>query len=291
MVRLDLTSDAALFLAGAREHLALDPVLNTVVATIAERHAGSPGPADDWWATICDGDRVVGVAMRTAPFSPRPAYVLPMPQEAALLLARALHARGEDLTQVNGALPVATALLGELGRLTGRSARVVQHSRLFELRAVVAPRPVQGRLRTARREDAELVEAWFTAFFHDADEQAGRPGRDHVGHVGHVVSDDIEHRIESGRVWLWEDDQGRVVHLSGVNPPAFGAARIGPVYTPREQRGQGWASAAVATLSQRILDAGARPCLFTDQANPTSNAIYQALGYEAVVDTADVVLV
>jgi GNAT superfamily N-acetyltransferase len=66
--------------------------------------------------------------------------------------------------------------------------------------------------------------------------------------------------------------------------PAFAVACIGPVYTPPEQRRKGYASAAVATVSQLFLHAGARVCLYTDQANPTSNGIYQAIGYQPVVD-------
>ena len=37
-------------------------------------------------------------------------------------------------------------------------------------------------------------------------------------------------------------------------------------------------------LPSDILDDGAVPCLYTDLANPTSNRIYQALGYDAVLD-------
>jgi hypothetical protein len=41
----------------------------------------------------------------------------------------------------------------------------------------------------------------------------------------------------------------------------------------------------VAAQSQAALDAGRRFCfLFTDAANPTSNHIYQAIGYEHVRD-------
>ena len=93
-----------------------------------------------------------------------------------------------------------------------------------------------------------------------------------------------------GRIWFWEDG-GRGVHLTGANPPAFGVARIGPVYTPREHRGRGLrqrrGGGGVAAI---VLAQGARACLFTDQANPTSNRIYEALGYRPVVDMANVVL-
>jgi predicted GNAT family acetyltransferase len=47
----------------------------------------------------------------------------------------------------------------------------------------------------------------------------------------------------------------------------------------------------VAEVSRRILAGGARVCLYTDQANPTSNRIYAALGYRPVVDMANLTLV
>jgi predicted GNAT family acetyltransferase len=80
------------------------------------------------------------------------------------------------------------------------------------------------------------------------------------------------------------------VHLTGVSPPSFGVARVGPVYTPPAQRGRGWASNAVAEISRRIQAEGARVCLFTGQANPTSNKIYAALDYQPVADMANLVI-
>lgn len=80
------------------------------------------------------------------------------------------------------------------------------------------------------------------------------------------------------------------MHLTGASEPAHGVARVAPVYTPPDQRGRGWASNAVAEVSRRVRSAGARVCLFTDQANPTSNKIYAALGYRPVVDMADLVI-
>jgi hypothetical protein len=75
---------------------------------------------------------------------------------------------------------------------------------------------------------------------------------------------------------------------SGCISPALthrrsGVACVCPVYRPPAQRGRGWASNAVAEVSRRIQVEGARVCLFTDQANPTSNKIYVALGYRPMV--------
>ncbi len=88
-----------------------------------------------------------------------------------------------------------------------------------------------------------------------------------------------------GRVaYLWED-AGEVVALAGAAGPTPRGIRIGPVYTPPDRRGRGYASNLVAEVSRRQLAAGRSFCfLFTDLANPTSNHIYQTIGYEPVVD-------
>jgi RimJ/RimL family protein N-acetyltransferase len=63
-----------------------------------------------------------------------------------------------------------------------------------------------------------------------------------------------------------------------------------PGDSPREQRGRGYAGATVAAVSRRLLDEDARVCLFTDQANPVSNALYERLGFRPVVDMANLVI-
>lgn len=291
MATIELYDDAADFLRDARDHLAQDPVLSTVVASVAEREVvEGPTPDPDlphWYAVARDesGD-VVGVAMRTAPFAPHPLFVLPMPGSAAVALARLLHDRGEQVAGANGALPAVRVLADETARLGGGAVSVRMHTRLFELRTVREPRRPAGALRVATEADLDLAVAWFEAFHHDADEQAGRRS----GHKAEAVTRDaVRSRVQDGRVFLWEVD-GLPVHLTGRNPTSYGAARIGPVFTPQEHRGCGYAGATVAEVSRRILHEGARPCVFTDQANPVSNRVYERIGYEAVVDMVNLLL-
>jgi predicted GNAT family acetyltransferase len=67
-----------------------------------------------------------------------------------------------------------------------------------------------------------------------------------------------------------------------------GIVRVGFVYTPPHLRRRGYASACVAAASEAILRGGAVACmLYADLANPTSNAIYQRLGYRPVSDAAE----
>ncbi|MEW2328054.1 GNAT family N-acetyltransferase [Micromonospora chersina] len=292
---LHFCTDPGEFLAAAGDHLAANPVVGTVVATVAHRMLarradGVPPPVDDWWLVVRDASgAVVGAGMRAAPFAPRPPFLLPMPDEAAVALARVWHERGEEVRAVNGALPAVRRCAAEVARLGGGRVEVAQHTRLHELGELVPPARVPGALAVATEDDVDLAAEWFDAFMADADEQAGRPR----GVSAHETPDRAEllRRIRGGRVWFWTDQAGRRVHLTAANPPSFGVARIGPVYTPPEQRGRGWASSAVAEVSRLLRAEGARVCLFTDQANPTSNRIYANLGYRPVVDMANLVVV
>jgi predicted GNAT family acetyltransferase len=94
----------------------------------------------------------------------------------------------------------------------------------------------------------------------------------------------VDQALATARVWLWLDPSGAPVSLARRQAEARGAARIGPVYTPPGLRGRGYGSAVTAAATREVLDGGAVPVLFTDLGNPTSNAIYQQLGYRPVSD-------
>lgn len=293
--RLRFLTDPDEFLAVAGDYLAADPVVSTVVTTVAHRTLsrraeGISQPDRDWWLVVVDDSgAVVGAGMRTAPFEPYPPFLLPMPDDAAVALARSLHGRGEEVRALHGALPAVELVAAELARLDGGRVQVGMHTRLHELGELVRPAPVPGGLTVATEADVELVTQWYAAFLGDADEQAGRPR----GSSAHEMPDHAEllRRLQAGRIWFWVDAGGVPVHLTAANPPSFGVARVGPVYTPPAERGRGWASNAVAEVSRRFRAEGARVCLFTDQTNPTSNKIYAALGYRPVVDMANLVIV
>jgi GNAT superfamily N-acetyltransferase len=290
MAELEFFDDPRAFLEAAGEHLAAEPVLTTVVSTVTHRAADAglpPTIGPRWWVVAREAGRVVGVGMRTAPGPPYWLYLLPMPDEAAVALAATLHERGEEVLAVNGALPTVQVVAEETARLAGGRAVVDERTRLHLLGDLVEPAAVPGRLRLAVAADADLALEWFDAFERDAAEQAGREGGEPIEPQDEPL---MLARIAQGRVWFWEDASGERVHLTGANLPVFGVARVGPVYTPKEQRGRGYASAAVAAVSQLLLDVDAKVCLFTDQANPTSNKIYEALGYRPVVDMAHLVI-
>lgn len=91
-----------------------------------------------------------------------------------------------------------------------------------------------------------------------------------------------------GGVMLWEDalpERTEPVSLAAFGGATPNGIRIGPVYTPPDRRGRGYASALTAELTASLLAGGRRFCfLFTNLANPTSNSIYQQVGYRPVTD-------
>jgi GNAT superfamily N-acetyltransferase len=294
-MELHFFDDPGEFLHATGRHLAEQPVMSTVVATVAERivrerSAGIPWPdgVPCWFVSVIQDGDVVGVGMRTATFGAYPLFLLPMPDEAARELAQVVLDRGEQVASANGALPAVQIFCEEVAARTGGTAEVAIHTRLFELGDLIDARPVEGSLRAARADEEPLVTRWYEAFMADADEQAGRPR----GSSAHESPEPevIRRNLDEGRISIWEDASGRPVSVVGASQPAYGVSRVGPVYTPPDQRGRGFASAAVAAVSRKILAEGARACLFTDQANPTSNKIYQQLGYRAVVDMAQMVV-
>ena len=149
--------------------------------------------------------------------------------------------------------------------------------RLYELGTLLEPE-VPGSGRTATSEDFPLVAAWFQAF----GEEVGM-------HLGNDLPGVVQRRIERGDVRLWTVD-GVPVSMAAVSPAIAGMCRIGPVYTPHSHRRQGYGAAVTADISATAMaERAERVVLFTDLDNPTSNAIYQSIGYRPVADYAHIV--
>lgn len=197
---------------------------------------------------------------------------------AAEALAAALLREGLELPGVLGPRPVAEAFAAGWAAGGGPPATPGMDQRIYQLTAVRPPPAPPGRMRRATAGDRPLLEAWFAAFSAEA-----TPGSAE-GDVAAVVTRWLS--SESRQLVLWED--GEAAAMAGAAGPTPQGIRIGAVYTPPGRRRRGYASALVAALSQAQLDAGRRYCfLYTDLGNPTSNHIYQAIGYEPVVDIAE----
>ena len=218
-------------------------------------------------AAMLKPSRVDGSAQR------HPAVISPSTPEATAALVAHFRDYGVHLPGATAPEPTVTGFANAWCDAAGVRQQVAMALRLMKLTHVLRHRATAGAFRAAGPSDAERLVEWAGAFF----EEIGHPEP-----RGRCV-ETVTLRIEERRLFVWCDPGP--VSMAGWAGPTPSGARVNFVYTPPENRGRGYASACVARLSQHLLDAGRRfCCLFTDSGNPTSNQIYESIGYRHVCD-------
>jgi uncharacterized protein len=275
-VRVERHTDATSFLERAREFLLAREAQHNLILGLAGRLREEPRlyGEDPYFAVALDGERVIGVTMRTPPHN---LILSEFDDEAAL------ESVAENAQDVFGSLPGVVgpkAPVARFARLweerTGERAEIGIQQRVYRASEAILPEGVTGSMRPYQESDRDLVIAWMDAFVDEA--------------LPEAPPEDAEHWLErtlsnpDGGVVLWLDGE-QPVSFSGYGGLTPNGIRVGPVYTPPGLRRRGYASALVAELTKRLLEGGRKFCfLFTDLANPTSNSIYQRVGYEPVSD-------
>jgi hypothetical protein len=161
-------------------------------------------------------------------------------------------------------------------RHTNVSARVRMSMRIHDCVRVVWSERATGKFRAALASDIPQLAAWRTAFERDVFAREATADAEPV----------VRRQIDDGALFVWTDS-GQVVSMAAVCRPTRRGIAVAYVYTPPEFRGRGYATSCVAELTERQLRAGREfCCLYTDLANPTSNAIYARIGYRPVCDCA-----
>jgi predicted GNAT family acetyltransferase len=226
------------------------------------------------WVSVDGEGGPVAVAIRTPPFN----LLLALAPESAIeALVDTLDARAGELPGVNGPADAARVFAERWSGARGMTTTVTMQQGLYELTQVVPPDPrASGALRVARADDVGLVASWMAGFAGDARLPA---------HEGDALRKSAAARVEGGGLFMWEHE-GAPVSMASLQGATRHGIRVSFVYTPPELRGRGYASACVAALSEQALASGKRFCtLYTDLANPTSNSIYQRLGYRRIGDS------
>jgi uncharacterized protein len=273
---VDRIDDAAVFLETAGPLLLADEARHNLILGLAGTLRDHPEVYREFrlW-TVRDGDEVVGAALRTPPFN----LVLARPRDEAALEALAA-AIDDELPGVVGSVSEVDQFAQAWAKRSGTLARTHIAQGLFALEQVEPVANASGSMRDATEDDRPLLVEWYLAFVSEA--LGDEPDESRLAEM-------IDHRLaaDGAGLVLWED--GETVSLAGFGGRTPNGIRIGPVYTPPELRGRGYATALVAELSQRLLDSGRLFCfLYTDLANPTSNRIYERIGYRRVCDSAEI---
>jgi predicted GNAT family acetyltransferase len=265
------------FLERAGEFLAAREAEHNLILGLSARLRRDPLVYGEppYLAVVEEGGEVVAAALRTPPHN----LVLSEIDDR-----KALEPLAGDVRQVFESLPGVVGPKGHVAEFatawkaaTGAQGHRALAQRIFRAETVERPDGVPGRMRPYEDADRELAIRWLDEFVAEALPVSSPQPESSAGFVEQRQND------PDGGLVFWED--GEAVSMAGFGGPTPSGIRVGPVYTPPELRSRGYASALTAALTQELLDGGRRFCfLFTDLANPTSNRIYQRIGYRPVTD-------
>lgn len=256
---------------------------HSLLMGIAANTARSPElyPTRHLWVVFHEGGPVAA-AIQTPPHN----VVLadPATDEALDALVGAVKADSPQLPGIIGNRP----FVDRAARLlvpAGKAPELSMHQGIYALLEVKTIRRAPGAARPATKADRELLIHWHIDF---ANEAFSAMPADSIHRDPVRISRLVEARLADpeAHLWLWEDR--RPVCLAGSSGKTAAGIRVGPVYTPKELRGRGYATSLVADLSRWLLEQGNRACyLNTDLANPISNSIYEQIGYQRVCEALE----
>lgn len=226
--------------------------------------------------TVENDGIIAATAIRTSPLRK---LILSKSTEvnAVNLIAQNIASQDKSLPGAMGLKSETTSFVRTWQSLTGQAFELAVALKIHQLETVRQVTQTSGSFRIAIESDRALLTNWMEAF----EEEALRDNE--------PKSDSqlwFDKKLKQKSLYLWQDKVP--VSMSGFSGATPNGIRINAVYTPPEYRGKGYATSCVAALSQQLLNRGYKYCfLFTDLANPTSNHIYQKIGYQPICEISD----
>ena len=272
-MKLHQFEDANLFYHQVKDYLLEDELLHNLQLGIIKNLINNPENCKikPYLSAVEQNGNIIAVVMMTIPYNLLLSRV--KDSKAIDIIIEDLQQQYESLTNINAPVIESQAFAEQWCLSTGQSYQL-RALRIFKLEKVEQPSQVQGSLRLATENDKQLLISWFNAFNSEA---LGKKSSD-------LDSESwVDRVLQKQKAYLWDSEIPVSIACSTRSTP--NGVGINMVYTPPEHRKKGYASACVAALSQKLLDKGYKFCfLFTDLSNPTSNKIYQKIGYKPVAD-------
>ncbi|MED1508880.1 GNAT family N-acetyltransferase [Bacillus proteolyticus] len=195
-------------------------------------------------------------------------------EEDIVELAKELTKVYPDIPGFIGNKKVIKKLAEEIAILEQKKIVVGMEQGVYELKRV-KKKWNDGIFRTINSDELPLIEKWIYQFCEDVKLPTTKEEAKQTAHT--LITTNRLFGLEVG---------GKLVSVAAKTRPTTNNITVNFVYTPKEERKKGYASNCVAALSQRMLDEGYKTTtLYTDLANPTSNKIYQEIGYEEIMES------
>lgn len=250
-------------------------VENNLILGIAQLFKADPGNLknDPYFLIVEDDKGVAGAALMTPPHR---LIITRMPQAAIVTLVGYLLSDQVPVPGVNGPNTEVNFFSKQWATKTGQQQRLKRNLRLYACDRVLTLSSNPGLFRPATKDDESLLIDWAGEFRREAGTE------DEASHTKAQIST----LTAKGWLYVWQD--GEVVSMAELGRETSHGFSVSLVYTPLHFRNKGYATSCVAELPKRMLDSGKKfCCLYTDLANPTSNSIYQKIGYQPVCDVQD----
>lgn len=158
--------------------------------------------------------------------------------------------------------------------------KIITHKTLIshELSEVNNIQISEGMARLAKDTEVALLAQW-SFYFQEEEQLFPKKNLEEFRKI-------IENFINKKKLFVWEKNN-QVVAMAAIVRETDNFQIIGAVYTPINERKKGNATSLVHFLSQLILNNDKKAGLFTNASNPTSNKIYNRIGFESRGNTCD----
>ncbi|OAK19734.1 acetyltransferase [Bacillus wiedmannii] len=198
-----------------------------------------------------------------------------IPEVDIVKLAKELSKVYPDIPGLIGNKETVQRLAEEIAVLENKKTNVVMEQGVYALQQVKKKWTEEGAFREIGSDELPLIEQWICQFCEDVRLPTTKEEAKQTAHT-----------LITNRRLFGLDVDGKLVSVAAKTRPTTNNITVNFVYTPKEARKKGYASSCVAALSQRMLDEGYKTTtLYTDLANPTSNKIYQEIGYEQIAES------
>ena len=194
-------------------------------------------------------------------------------------VAEQIYKQDSRLLGVNAETKMAHKFARFYCEIAKQQYRLVNSLKILVLEKMQPKQSVnESVFRKAKEQERLILTQYIKSFYEDAlDEE--------------ISDEDADKKVNSylERGYYVLEKEGKILSQAVIGRTLIKGKSISGVYTPKEERGKGYAYELVYTLSKKCLEEGAEYCvLYTDAENPISNHIYEKIGYVKRVECEEI---
>ncbi len=277
MIKIIEYKNSSEFLAKCESTLLKDETQNNLILGLADALSKRKRIGNgELYFSIHDSGKIIGGALRTD--IERPLSLTQVSESAVAKLVDYLVNKEIDIGGVVGEY----STIGFFGKLYAKrklkKVKLIMHQGVYQLDKLIKPEMGACKVKVATIDNLEQVKEFIHGFMDDC-----FPSElDNKNQIEVMAKRHIEHEV----LYLLENNQNKTVAMACNNRETRNSGCVSLVYTLPEFRGCGYGSLITACVSEQILNDGKLFCnLFTDLKNPTSNSIYQKIGYYKIAES------